>query len=150
MAKAYDVPADVLINKLSEILKGEDIAVPSWVPFVKTGAHVEKPPQKNDWWYTRCASLLRKIYLHGPVGVKDLRGMYGGAKPVGYEGAHHRDSGGAIIRTAIHNLEKLGYLDKVEGKGRTVSHQGMKKLDRVSTEILNELIAKNPNLKKYS
>jgi len=150
MAKAYDVPADVLINKLSEILKGEDIAVPSWVPFVKTGAHVEKPPQKNDWWYTRCASLLRKIYLHGPVGVKDLRGMYGGAKPVGYGGAHHRDSGGAIIRTAIHNLEQLGYLDKVEGKGRTVSHQGMKKLDRVSTEILNELIAKNPNLKKYS
>ncbi|TLX67850.1 MAG: 30S ribosomal protein S19e [Thaumarchaeota archaeon] len=150
MAKAYDVPADILINKLSEILKGEDIAAPSWVPFVKTGAHAEKPPQKNDWWYTRCASLLRKIYLHGPVGVKDLRGLYGGAKAVGYGGAHHRDSGGAIIRTAIHNLEKLGYLDKVEGKGRTVSHEGMKKIDRVSTEILNELIAKNPSLKKYS
>ena len=150
MAKAYDVPADVLINKLSEILKGEDIAIPTWVPFVKTGAHAEKPPQKNDWWYTRCASLLRKIYLHGPVGVKDLRGMYGGAKAVGYGGAHHRDSGGAIIRTAIHNLEKLGYLDKVEGKGRTVSHEGMKKIDRVSTEILTELITKNPSLKKYS
>lgn len=150
MAKAYDVPADVLINKLSEILKGEDIAIPTWVPFVKTGAHAEKPPQKNDWWYTRCASLLRKIYLHGPVGVKDLRGMYGGSKAVGYGGAHHRDSGGAIIRTAIHNLEKLGYLDKVEGKGRTVSHEGMKKIDRVSTEILTELIAKNPSLKKYS
>jgi len=150
MAKAYDVPADILINKLSEILKGEDIAAPSWVPFVKTGAHAEKPPQKNDWWYTRCASLVRKIYLHGPVGVKDLRGLYGGAKAVGYGGAHHRDSGGAIIRTAIHNLEKLGYLDKVEGKGRTVSHEGMKKIDRVSTEILNELIAKNPSLKKYS
>ena len=150
MAKAYDVPADVLINKLSEILKGEDITAPSWVPFVKTGAHAEKPPQKNDWWYTRCASLLRKIYLHGPVGVKDLRGSYGGAKAVGYGGAHHRDSGGAIIRTAIHNLEKLGYLDKVEGKGRTVSHEGMKKIDRISTEILNELITKNPSLKKYS
>jgi small subunit ribosomal protein S19e len=150
MAKAYDVPADVLINKLSEILKGEDISIPTWVPFVKTGAHAEKPPQKNDWWYTRCASLLRKIYLHGPVGVKDLRGMYGGAKAVGYGGAHHRDAGGAIIRTAIHNLEKLGYLDKVEGKGRTVSHEGMKKIDRVSTEILTELITKNPSLKKYS
>ena len=150
MAKAYDVPADVLINKLSEILKGEDITIPTWVPFVKTGAHAEKPPQKNDWWYTRCASLLRKIYLHGPVGVKDLRGLYGGAKAVGYGGAHHRDSGGAIIRTAIHNLEKLGYLDKVEGKGRTVSHEGMKKIDRISTEILNELITKNPTLKKYS
>ncbi|MGI0040357.1 MAG: 40S ribosomal protein S19, partial [Nitrosopumilaceae archaeon] len=47
MAKAYDVPADVLINKLSEILKNEEISTPSWIPFVKTGPHAEKPPQKN-------------------------------------------------------------------------------------------------------
>ena len=150
MAKAYDVPADMLINKLSEILKAEEISPPTWIPFVKTGSHAEKPPQKSDWWYTRCASLLRKIYLHGPVGVKDLRGMYGGTAAVGYGGNHHRDAGGAIIRVAIHSLEKLGYIDKVEGKGRTLSHQGMKKIDRVATEILNELVAKNPSLKKYS
>lgn len=150
MAKIYDVPADVLITKLSEILKNENISTPNWIPFVKTGPHADRPPQKNDWWYTRCASLLRKIYLHGPIGVKDLRGMYGGAKRVGYGGNHHRDAGGAIIRNAIHNLEKLGYIDKVEGKGRTISHQGMKKIDRLATEILNELVIKNPNLKKYS
>ncbi len=150
MAKAYDVPADVLISRLTDTLKSEDITQPSWIPFVKTGSHAEKPPHQSDWYYTRCASLLRKIYLHGPIGVNDLRSMYGGTKAVGYGGAHHRDAGGAIIRTAIHNLEKLGYLDKVEGKGRTISHEGMKKIDRLSTEILNELIAKNPNLKKYS
>ena len=150
MAKAYDVPADILINKLSEILKSEEIFIPSWIPFVKTGSHAERPPQKNDWWYARCASLLRKIYLHGPVGVKDLRGMYGGSVAVGYGGSHHRDAGGAIIRTAIHSLEKLGYINKVEGKGRTVSREGMKKIDRLSTEILNELVTKNPSLKKYS
>jgi len=150
MAKAYDVPADLLIGKLSDTLKTEDIVQPSWIPFVKTGAHAVKPPQQNDWYYTRCASLLRKIYLHGPIGINDLRSMYGNTKPIGYGGAHHKDAGGAIIRTAVHSLEKLGYLDKVEGKGRTISHVGMKKLDRLSTEILNELISKNPNLKKYS
>ena len=150
MAKAYDVPADLLINKLSLILKNEEINQPSWIPFVKTGSHAVRPPQQSDWYYTRCASLLRKIYLHGPIGLRDLRTMYGGTKPVGYGGAHHRDAGGAIIRTAVHNLEKLGYLDKVEGKGRTISHEGMKKIDRASTEILNEMISKNPNLKKYS
>ena len=47
MAKVYDVPADVLINKLSEILKNEEISTPSWIPFVKTGAHADKPPQKK-------------------------------------------------------------------------------------------------------
>ena len=150
MAKAYDVPADLLIGRLSETLKGEEITTPSWVPFVKTGSHAKRPPYQTDWYYTKCASLLRKIYLHGPIGVQDLRTMYGGTKAVGYGGGHHRDAGGAIIRTAIHNLEKLGYLDKVEGKGRTISHEGMKKIDRLSTEILNELVAKNPSLKKYS
>lgn len=150
MAKAYDVPADLLINKLSENLKKEEITQPSWIPFVKTGSHAKRPPQQNDWYYTRCASLLRKIYLHGPIGLRDLRAMYGSTKAVGYGGKHHRDAGGAIIRTAVHNLEKLGYLDKAEGKGRTISHEGMKKIDRVSTEILHELVIKNPNLKKYS
>ena len=35
MAKVYDVPADLLISKLADILKNEDIPAPSWAPFVK-------------------------------------------------------------------------------------------------------------------
>ena len=149
MAKVYDVPADVLIGKLAEILKNEDIPAPSWIPFVKTGAHADKPPQDREWWHTRCASILRKIYFHGPIGINELRKDYGGGKPHGYGAAHHRDAGGAIIRNAIHGLEKLGYVEKVEKKGRVISKQGMQKLDRLSTEILNELIVENPQLKVY-
>ena len=66
----------------------------------------------------------------------------------GYGAAHHKDAGGAIIRNAIHGLEKLGYVDKVEKKGRIISKQGMY-LDRLATEILNELIVENPQLKVY-
>ena len=73
MAKVYDVPADVLIGKLANILKNEDIPAPSWIPFVKTGAHADKPPQDREWWYARCASLMRKIYLNGPIGINELR-----------------------------------------------------------------------------
>ncbi len=150
MAKVYDVPADVLISRLADILKNEDIPAPSWTSFVKTGVHADKPPQNRDWWYTRCASLLRKIYLHGPIGINELCKEYGGGKPHGYGAAHHRDAGGAIIRNAIHGLEKLGYLDKVEKKGRVASKQGMQKLDKLATEILKELVAENPQLKVYS
>jgi len=150
MAKVYDVPADVFIKRLSEILKSEDIPAPSWIPFVKTGAHADKPPQNRDWWHTRCASIFRKIYLHGPIGINDLRNDYGGGKPSGYGAAHHKDAGGAIIRNAIHGLEKLGYVEKVEKKGRVVTKQGMQKLDRLATEILSELIPENPQLKVYS
>lgn len=150
MAKVYDVPADVFIGKLTDILKNEDIPAPEWTKFVKTGSHADKPPHEKDWWHKRCASLLRKIYLHGPIGINDLRKEYGGGKPVGYGAAHHRDAGGAIIRNAIHGLEKLGYLEKVEKKGRVVTKQGMQKLDRLATEILNELATSKPELKIYS
>ena len=151
MAKVYDVPPDELISRLTEILKTEDIPAPAWAVFVKTGAHADKPPQKSDWWYTRCASILRKIYLHGPLTVNDLRTIYGDGKRKMYYGArHHKDASGAIIRNAIHGLEKLGYLEKVEKKGSVVTRQGMQKLDKLSTEILNELIKITPKLKIYS
>ena len=151
MAKVYDVPPDELISRLTEILKTEDIPAPAWAVFVKTGAHADKPPQKSDWWYTRCASILRKIYLHGPLTVNDLRTIYGNGKRKMYYGArHHKDASGAIIRNAIHGLEKLGYLEKVEKKGSVVTRQGMQKLDKLSTEILNELIKTTPKLKIYS
>ena len=116
MAKVYDVPADVLIDKLTEILKNEDLPAPSWTPFVKTGSHADKPPHKPDWWHTRCASILRKVYLHGPMGINDLRKVYGGGKAVGYGARNHRAAGGVIIRKAIQGLEKLGYVEKVEKK----------------------------------
>ena len=150
MAKVYDVPADILINRLSEILKKEDIPAPVWASFVKTGTHADKPPQNSEWWHVRCASILRKIYLHGPLSVNELRSMYGGGRPVGYGAAHHKDASGAIIRNAIHGLEKLGYVEKVEKKGRIISKQGMQKLDRLATEILKELVVENPQLKVYT
>ena len=150
MAKVYDVPADILINRLSEILKNEDIPAPDWSPFVKTGTHADKPPLNSGWWYVRCASILRKIYLHGPVSVNDLRSMYGGGRPVGYGAAHHKDASGAIIRNAIHGLEKLGLVVNIEKKGRMLTKQGTKKLDVLATEILKEMITEEPHLKMYS
>ena len=149
MAKVFDVPADIFISRLTEILKNEDITVPDWASFVKTGAHAEKPPQNSEWWYVRCASILRKIYFHNPVSIKELRSMYGGAKPVGYGAAHHKDASGAIIRNAVHTLEKLGYIEKVEKKGRILTKQGIKKLDVLATEILKEKITTEPHLSIY-
>lgn len=151
MAKVYDVPADELIAKLAEQLKSENkIAPPVWSGFVKTGSHASRIPQNKDWWYARCASVLRKIYLHGPLGVADLKVAYGGRKKVGYNLAHHRDAGGAIVRKALQQLEASGYIVKVQGKGRLVSSDGMKKMDRLATEIHKELIKVTPQLQRYA
>ena len=104
----------------------------------------------RDRWYIRCASILRKIYLNNPITINELRSKYGAGKAVGYGRARHRYAGGAIIRNAIHGLEKLGYVQKIEKKGRILTKQGTQKLDRLATEILSELIKKEPGLKIYS
>jgi len=88
--------------------------------------------------------------MYQQIGINELRNEYGGGKPSGDGAAHHKDAGGAIIRNAIQGLEKLGYVEKVEKKGRIISKQGMQKLDRLATEILKELIVENPQLKIYS
>ena len=150
MAKIFDVPADDLISKLSEQLKKDKkINPPEWASYVKTGTHAEKIPQNRDWWYTRCASLVRKVYLHGPIGISDLKSYYGGRKRIGYNLDHHKDAGGAIIRNALQQLEASGYVEK-KSKGRSISSEGMKRVDRLATEIFKEISKLNKDLERYA
>lgn len=148
MAKVFDVPADELVERLAVSLREDGVSEPEWTAFVKTGAHADRPPHRRDWWYVRCASILRKIYMHGPMGVSELRKEYGGGRPSGYGAAHHRPAGGAIIRTAVHRLEDLGLVAQSKD-GRVVTSGGMKKVDAISTQILKEMVQSNPVLKAY-
>ena len=151
MVTVHDVPQDLLIKRLAEELKRRypQVSPPAWAIYVKTGSHAERPPQDRDWWYTRCASLLRKIYLHGPIGISDLRIMYGGGKAVGYSLSHHRDAGGSSIRKTIHQLEASGLVSKLNKKGRIITSKGRALLDSLSTEIFEELVKTNPSLARY-
>lgn len=151
MPTVRDVPADLLIQRLAEHLKRmPQVQPPAWTAFVKTGSHAERPPSFSGWWYVRCASILRKLYLHGPLGLTELRSMYGGRKKVGYYPGHHRDAGGSIIRRALQQLEAVGLVAKQPGKGRVLTPRGRSLLDRLSTEIFKELVKSNPALARYA
>src|SRR5256885_12663495 len=101
MPTAFEVPANELINGLAKHLKENvsEISPPSWSEYAKTGAHKERPPQDPDWWYARCASLLRKLYVHGPVGVSRLRVQYGGKLGKGEPPPYTRRARGIDIQT---------------------------------------------------
>jgi small subunit ribosomal protein S19e len=135
---AYDVEANVLVERLAKHLKENigEIAPPTWALTSKTSAHKERPPQNPDWWYVRCASLLRKLYIHGPVGIQRLRVEYGGRKRKGTSIEHVKDSGGSAIREPLQQLEKAGLVAKEGPKGRKLSGEGVSLLNRVSGEIL--------------
>jgi small subunit ribosomal protein S19e len=151
MTTAYDVPADVLIDRLSGYLKENirEIQPPEWSGYVKTGSQAERVPQNPDWWYVRSASILRKIYMNGPVGVSRLRKEYGGRKRRGVRPAHFAKAGGNIIRTVLQQLEQAGLSQKDGIKGRVVSGKGRSLLDAMSTQIKRDLDRERPELQHY-
>jgi len=136
MTTVYDVPADHLIRKAAEELKKrQEIKPPAWAAFAKTGVHKEMPPEDPDWWFTRAAAVLRRVYVDGPLGVERMRSFYGGNKNRGSKPNAFRKGSGSILRKALQQLEAAGLVihDKT---GRRVSPAGMAFLDNMAKEAL--------------
>ena len=150
MTSVTDVPADRLIATIAgKLSKMEDMRAPDWTAFAKTGVHREKAPVQNDWWYTRSASILRKVYLNAPVGVSQMGGLYGGPADRGSKPNAARKGSRSIIRKAFMQLEKSGFLKTTDGKGRELTPAGQKLLDASAHEVLLEMVKENPDLGKY-
>jgi small subunit ribosomal protein S19e len=147
----YDIPASVLIDRLAKHLKDEvdEITPPLWSKFAKTGVHAQRPPTNPDWWFVRCASIIRKIYVKGPIGIEKLRQEYGGRLDGGAKPEHASKGSGAIVRNAIQQLQKAGLVRPQRTEGRIVTSEGRQLLDRLSTELKRELEKTQPELAKY-
>lgn len=149
MTTAYDIPAENLIGEIKEKLENEDkIQPPGWSHFVKTGVHKELPPVSNDWWFIRGASILRSLYMNGPIGVERLSSIYGGKKNRGSKPHRKMKGSGSIIRNLVQQLEKIGYIESTKD-GRVISSSGRSMIDNLSFKLKNELLNKYPELKKY-
>ncbi len=151
MTTVYDVPPGLLIERLKDQLeKDAKIKPPEWAKFARTGVHTEKAPVQRDWWYRRVAAVLRKVYVNGPVGSARLAAEFGGRRDDGSAPYHPRRGSRSVAREAMQQLESLGYLSKLEKRGRTITPAGRKLLDNLAHEILLELAKSNPELTKYT
>lgn len=135
MVNVRDVPSAKFIEKLKEELKKVDTIKPlPWIHFVKTGSHKERPPEQKDFWHIRSASILKKIYLDGPVGTSRLKTFYGSRRRRGHKPAKSRKAGGNLIRKILQQLEIAGFIEKGK-KGRKITSKGQKLLDKVAYEV---------------
>lgn len=148
MTTVYDVPADPLIREVASKLKSEQaITPPAWAPFVTTGIHTEKPPVEADWWHTRAAAVLRKVYIMGPVGTERLRSEFGGARNRGVKPNRAKKGSGSVVRESLQQLEAAGLVESVKGEGRRVSAKGRSLLDNTAHAVRQNLQV--PGLEKY-
>ncbi len=137
MVSIREVDAKEFIEALKEELKKiKELEPPKWVGVVKSGRHKERPPEQEDFWYIRAASILRRIALEGSVGVSRLRSFYGGRKRRGHKPAKFYKAGGAIIRKILQKLEQAKLVEKgSKGKGRKLTKEGQKFLNKLAYEV---------------
>jgi small subunit ribosomal protein S19e len=123
-----------LASKLKEMA---EFKMPEWALFAKTGRAKERPPEDKDWWYIRAASILRAIYLKGPVGVERLRTKYGSRKNRGMKPEKFYKASGKIIRVILQQATKAGLAEHVTGKktGRRLTKKGKEFLEELATQL---------------
>ena len=132
MANVLDVKGSTLVKLAAERLRGL-MGKPDYVDYVKSGPNKERVPSDPDFWYMRSASILRQIYLNGPIGVERLRTRYGSRKEHSMHRRHHVKAGGSMIRDACQSLEKLNFVKNTKG-GRVITPKGKSFLDKISRE----------------
>jgi len=150
MTTIYDIPAKELIDVIAKKLQHEKtMVIPEGASYYRTGVNKENPPEDKNWWYTRCASILRKIYTSNGIGIEHLRAEYGGKRDRGSKPYRARSGSGSIVRRAVQQLEQTGYVTKIRGKGRVLTPKGRSFLDNTSHEVMKDIQTYRPELKKY-
>ncbi len=134
MANVFEVDSGKLIGASAEKLKEKGLVKPAYIDFVKTGPSKERIPSQKDFWYLRCSSILRQVYINGPLGVSRLRTRYGSRVVHRVTRHHHADAGGSIITDALNALEKAGLVKK-GAKGREITPAGKSFLDKIANDI---------------
>jgi small subunit ribosomal protein S19e len=149
MTTVYDIPAELLIPKVAgELKKRKEIQPPAWAAFAKAGVHQQMPPEDPDFWYVRSASVLRRLYTDGPVGVQRMRTAYGGKRDRGSSPFQFRKGGGSSLRKILQQLEAAGLVTK-DKTGRSLSVAGRSFLDGVAHGLRKDAEQKVAGLSKY-
>jgi len=142
MATMVDIPVKTYLDKLKEELKkNENIKEPEFSKFVKTGTNRERAPIQKDWWFIRSSSVLRQVYLKGPIGVNKLRVRFGGKKNRGDVPERFYKASGKIIRTILQQLEKAEFIEKEDKnvhKGRKMTNKGKSFMDKLASSFSNK------------
>ena len=150
MTTVFDVPSKELIDEVAKKLESDKVvSLPEENSYSRTGLSRENPPENNNWWFVRCASILRKIYISNGIGIEHLRAEYGGKHNRGSKPHKARSGSGTIVRRAVQQLEKAGYVTRIKGKGRVLTPKGRSFMDNVSHDVIKKVGDFYPGLEKY-
>jgi len=135
-ATVRDVPGYKWIRAMAAQFKREGkLLVPSCSEYVKTSHGRERAPQNDDWYYIRCAAVLRHIYLRPGNGYGGLSKAFGNKKNRGSKPERTIRAATGPLHWACKSLEGLGLIGKGQKSGRVVTRDGRTRCDTVAFNV---------------
>ncbi|EDV53943.1 40S ribosomal protein S19b [Drosophila erecta] len=132
-----DIDQHVLTKTMADFLKKSGkLAVPEMAVYVKTGKFKETAPTDDDWFFIRCASIMRHLYLRSPSGVAAFTKIYGGRMRNGVHPSKYCRSSDGCIRKALQALEAAHMVERHPDGGRKLTSLGQRDLDRIANKIV--------------
>ena len=142
---ALDVNSHVFINRLADFFKTKNIIkLPKWSLLVKTSRAREIAPLSQDWFFTKAASIARRVYVSKShtLGIGSLKVAMGKRQRRGVQPNIARTHSGRIISEIVSQLRKGGYIenyarDENTTLGLLLTKTGRKELDKVASQVMN-------------
>ena len=141
-----DVPSKVLIKKLAEFYKEKGlIKLPKYTVFAKTSRARELSPIDPDWFFTKAASLTRRIYItkSHTLGIGALKVITGKRQRRGASTNTFRTASGKVIRDIVTQLRKNGYVENYVNSngpilGLCLTRLGRGEVDKIATRAMKK------------
>jgi small subunit ribosomal protein S19e len=102
---------------------------------MKQGHGLERAPQNADWYYYRCAAVLRRIYNRPGTGYGGLSKAFATLKNNGSRPEKTVKASRGLLHWACRSLEGLKLIQKGKKSGRTVTKEGRRKCDAIAFNV---------------
>uniref|UniRef100_A0A146LKB3 40S ribosomal protein S19 n=1 Tax=Lygus hesperus TaxID=30085 RepID=A0A146LKB3_LYGHE len=109
--------------------------VPNCTEIVKTAHGRERAPQNTDWYYIRCAAVLRAIYLRPGVGYGGLSKRFASKKNYGSRPEHTVRAAQGLLHWSCKSLTKLGLVESGIKSGQRITKKGRKFADSLAFQV---------------
>ena len=136
-ATVRDVHTQRWVKAMASHLKQEGkLFVPRCSELIKTSHGRERAPQNPDWYYVRCAAVLRAIYLRPGTGYGGLSKRFSNKKNRGSQPEQYQKAARGPLHWCCRSLEGLKLIQKGKTSGRIITKDGRKKVDTVAFNVL--------------
>ncbi|CCW66507.1 unnamed protein product [Phytomonas sp. Hart1] len=112
-----------------------NLFVPSCTELVKTSCGRERAPQNPDWYYIRCAAVLRAIYLRPGVGYGGLSKRFSNKKNYGSRPEHMVRAATGLLHWSCKSLTKLGLVSGGKTSGQCLTKKGRMFADSLAFQV---------------